>query len=129
MKNKKPTQIDGGNECSVYDLHNGRVFKEYGYLDNKALDKIYKLAKKAAKIGLGPTVFYQRRCGYVTEKVKTVKRVSKQQFKDFLEEVHKNLGYHFDSDITLYDESPYLRNLGRKNKKLVLIDFGPISTS
>lgn len=134
---KKPKLIGSGLECRVYDLHNGKVYKQYadrgypscmaGPLNEKEIQKVYKLAKKAAKHELGPKVYYRRKYGYVTKKVDPPGKPSKKEYDKFIKRIEKVFGYLFNNDIG--DWGGLLYNLGRENGKLVLIDFGPASTN
>lgn len=123
---KKLKFIGSGAECNVYDLGNGKVYKKYKDWNNKRdLSEIYRRAKKAAKYGVGPVVFYKREHGYVTEKVGCPARPYSNEF-DELESKAKKLGF-FTNDF-----HPW--NIGRKTdkrtgkSKLVMIDFGPLSS-
>ena len=110
-------KIGDGLECSVYNVGNGRCYK--GYKDEHELDKIYRAAKKAAAAGLGPDVYEKDDYGYYTEIVETFNNrrdFSSDEYDDLLQDLQELFGSN------IFDL--HSGNVGRKDGRLVCIDFG-----
>lgn len=138
MKVKAADIVGSGCECTVYNLSSKRVYKQYNEYPEE-IANIIDRAKEAFHAGIAPKVFDTVEDGYITEKVKLLDdslcygcddchlcdRVLEDNgftMKDYKELLRKaeNLGFDtFDLHIA---------NIGIKDNKLVMIDFGMIST-
>lgn len=130
------TEIGNGLECRVYDVGNGRCYKEYRFAgDTKSA---YKSAKLAFEVGIGPEVYERDKNGYYTEIVETFDylcddcpdeyncedickfafdMIGHREYQELCAALCEVFGVHADTDL-------HIHNIGRKNGKLVAIDFG-----
>lgn len=131
------TEIGNGLECIVYDVGNGRCYKEYRFAGD--VESAYRSAKLAFEAGIAPEVFERDENGYYTEIVETFSHLCdncKDKFACYdgicnfaldiighrkLEELSAAICevFHDRADCDLH-----LHNIGRKNGKLIAIDFG-----
>ena len=129
--------IGSGTECLVYNSSPGKVYKKYDYNKGPDLDRdlkrIYYLAKKAYKNGIGPKVYGRRKYGYITEKVETIESAQQEDFaRKHYDELEKKIQEVFTEDVSDFTfeswhdrrDEPYYPNLGIKDGKLIVIDFG-----
>jgi len=146
-----PTAITGspcGISCNFIDMGNGWGIKIYAYIKEgeesvfypDERDDHYRAQTEAAKYGLGPNVgaSFDLPDGtpcYITEVVEPIVPHNevhtwqvwerhwvdlKKELKEEIEKLCKDLEKHID----FYFHDCHLGNLGRKNGKLVCIDFG-----
>lgn len=131
------TEIGSGLECTVYDVGNGRCYKEYRFAGD--VESAYRSAKLAFEAGIAPKVYERDEHGYYTEIVETFgylcddcddKYACSDGICNFALDIigHRKLeklaaivcevfGKGADFDL-------HIGNIGRKNGKLVAIDFG-----
>jgi hypothetical protein len=135
-------QIGRGSECTVYDIGDGKCYKDYN--DEEAAEDAYRAAETAADNGIGPEVYERYDCGYVTEIVEVIKNtfckkckkanlccevcnefiehIGKDNFNEFEETVIITFGEYATADL-------HPGNIGIKDDKLLMIDFGYYSFS
>lgn len=134
--------IGGGLECEVYLLDDGRVYKQYQCLNSgDELQQIYERAKLAFDAGIGPAVYELVDDGYITEKVQILNLdycgncdgINHCVCPQILAE--NGFTYHDynelkneSREIGLSPDDLHQNNIGIKNGKLVMIDFGDLST-
>lgn len=115
-------QIGAGLECDVYNIGNGRCYKDYRKNPTTfTLDKLYAAACLAADAGLGPDVYGRDEHGYITEIVEVrTKDVEQCYISEEYGELKAQLQDLFHT--TVFDLHNW--NIGIKNNKLICIDFG-----
>lgn len=131
-------QIGYGSECTVYDVGNGRCYKRYG--EPEIVDTVYENALKAYKAGIAPEVYGKDENGYYTEIVEVFNcrdclnrpcsfiaiceiyknEISQIEYGELCAKVCEVFGKYADGDLSMM-------NLGIKNGKLIVIDFGILS--
>ena len=156
-KTKNLKWIGSGVECKVYKVDNGTVYKEYKKYELKYLAQIYETAIIANKNGIAPDVYDRDSTGYYTELVQVFNELTCKGCKETttfgdgrkcknegfcLEPCDKALakpGFTQDDYDKLESAANKLSNkrisdlhpanIGIKDNKLVLIDFGQASFS
>ena len=124
------TKIGSGSECTVYDVGNGRCYKEY--FDADYVEGVYENAKMAAEAGIAPEVYERDEHGYYTEIVEVFDCdcispytaiddgiIDKGEFNILQAKLIEVFGSFNDLRMP---------NIGCKDGKLVAIDFGAYST-
>lgn len=130
--------LSSGSECNVYNIGGGVCYKRYVTQQNAEI--AYQNAVEAADAGIGPDVFKQGRWGYTTEIVDMYihycdKYCGELAFEcdslcsEFIEyAVGRKIYYEFVSKANdVFDGATWdlhNENIGEKNGKPVLIDFG-----
>lgn len=133
------TKIGEGLECEVFDVGDGRCYKKYGVIEE--VDIAYENAKLAFATGIAPEVYGKDANGYYTEIVETLGDlcgnckcgwdcadicdevldiIGHKEYQELCAEICKVFGKLADADL-------HINNIGRKNGKLVAIDFGKVS--
>jgi len=121
---RKHHKIGCGVECTVYNWGPGRVIKVFRTERNR--NGAMRRQKQACKAGFGPKVFGSinisaRRWSYVSEYAKPYPhRALSSNAAKSLSRKMKALGW-IDWDL-----NP--RNCGKIGNRVVLLDFGPMST-
>lgn len=131
------TEIGCGCECIVYDVGNGRCYKTYDC--PKDVDFVYQSAKLAFEASIAPEVYERDKDGYYTEIVETfgylcddcpnksgciesvcefaLDVIGHKRYQELCTVLCEVFGEQADADL-------HIGNIGRKNGKLVMIDFG-----
>ena len=130
-------KIGYGLECTVYDVGNGRCYKKYVCSDD--VDCAYQNAKLAFEAGIAPEVYERDKNGYYTETVEVFGYLCddcQKQFScfdGFCNRIFNIIGHQkyqelCDTICELFGKNAvfdlHIGNIGRKNGKLVAIDFG-----
>lgn len=129
-------EIGSGIECTVYDVGNGRCYKEYCTIEEA--ESAYENARTAFDAGIAPEVYEKDKYGYYTEIVETFgylcdgcknwhncddicdyafNIIGRNEYQELCAELCEIFGENADYDLHIY-------NIGRKAGKLVAIDFG-----
>lgn len=134
------TEIGHGLECTVYDIGNGRCYKEYIF--PKDVDSAYRNAKIAFEAGIAPEVYERDENGYYTEIVETFEDLCGDcEDEIYCDEMiceyaldiigHKKYYELCATLCEVFSESAavdlHIKNIGLKDNKLVAIDFGNAS--
>lgn len=132
------TKIGGGVECEVFDVDNGRCYKKYGVIEE--VEIAYENAKLAFAAGIAPEVYGKDDEGYYTEIVETFSDlcndnyecdgicdesicdyaldiIGREEYEELCAKICEVFGECADCDL-------HIHNIGRKNGKLIAIDFG-----
>lgn len=134
--------LGSGSECTVYDLGDETCYKHYNQRNNDNIETVYYNAKMAHNFGIAPEVYECGERGYRTEIVDTFRETCKKadcggsccgnicdylldiigykEYEEFLIEVRELFGICATGDL-------HYNNIGIKNGKLIMIDFGEYS--
>jgi len=135
-------KIGSGLECDVYDCGEGVCYKQYRNRSRRWLPqlttvrrliKIYQNAKLAAQEGLGPEVYGRDSNGYFTEIVKTFNchmdhpdcsMICEECVLGYTADEREYLAFSLQELFGIEIEDLHSGNIGRKDGKLICIDFG-----
>lgn len=127
-------KLGSGLECIVYDLGDGTCYKEY----HPFYDIIYYNAKIAHDFGIAPEVYERDKNGYRTEIVamfnkncslgscendicyRSCEVLICEEYIEFETKVEELFGEDATADLHIF-------NIGLKNGKMIMIDFGEAS--
>jgi len=132
------TKIGFGIECEVFDVGNGRCFKKYKTIENAEI--ACENAKRAFNADIAPEVYERGEMGYYTEIVETFDNpclecyedrctgndcepqvmYRSREYQELCATMCKLFGRCANNDL-------HISNIGRKDGKLIAIDFGVCS--